>query len=69
MIEPTVETIKADVCAFIEWMWINGNYQIAYIGFGQIADPLTPNELLQLATRFAHERATQLRPVYQKVDC
>lgn len=56
MKDPNIEEIVDTVASFIEWIWTNGNYQIAFIGLTN-ADILTPNELLQLATRFAHDRA------------
>lgn len=59
MTNPNIEEIKSHVTAFIEWMWENGEYQIAYIGMN-VVDPSTPNELLQLATNFAHARTKSL---------
>ena len=59
MTDPNIEEIKSHAVAFIEWMWENGEYQIAYVGMN-VVDPLIPNELLRLATNFAHARAKSL---------
>lgn len=57
--ETSIEEIKATICAFIVWAWKNGEYQLANISRHD-PDTLSDTELLQLATRFAHERAKTL---------
>lgn len=68
MIEPTVETIKADVCAFVAWVWEHGEYQLANLSRFD-ADTMSDVELLKLITEFAYERAAHLRAESRKILC
>lgn len=57
--KPSIEEIKSTVCAFIVWAYQNGEYILTNVSSSG-ADRLSDTELLQLATRFAHERAKSL---------
>lgn len=54
--ETSIEETKSTICAFIVWAYQNGEYVLTNVSSSG-ADRLSDTELLQLATRFAHERA------------
>lgn len=62
----SIEEIKADVCAFLVWAYQHGEYVLTNVSSYGV-DRLSDAELIQLATRFAHERTAQLWEDTQKV--
>lgn len=57
--ETSIDEIKSTICEFIVWAWKNGEYILTNVSSSG-ADRLSEAELLQLATRFAHERAKSM---------